>query len=104
MAILVNVTVDFVQVGAGTGSSMLGQAQANVPGQGQSEQPHAIGSGQTMRLSVCEPVAGTAGSYALSDILTALETCASDLAGASGTPIIDATTLAQLNAWETGGG
>lgn len=100
--VVVQVTVDFVQIGAGQGGVMLGAQQANHPGQGQSEQPITVGNAQTLRLSVAEAVPGTAGSITVANILTALQSAATDLAGSTGTPIITATTLATINGWQTG--
>jgi hypothetical protein len=47
-------------------------------------------------------VPGTAGSVTVANILTALTTASNNIAGATGTPIIDATTLAEINGWQTG--
>ena len=46
---------------------------------------------------------GTPGAWTLANIKTALDAASTTLAGA-GTPIIDATELAMINAWNSGGG
>jgi hypothetical protein len=47
-------------------------------------------------------VPGTAGAITEANLLTALQTIASDFAAATGTPLITADILAQINAWQTG--
>lgn len=102
MALMANVTIDFVEVGPGTQSVLLGQFQANVPGQGQSQYAHIVGNAETLRLSDAVQVPGTPGSYTVANILTALQTAASDFAGATGTPLVTAAVLASLNGWNSG--
>jgi hypothetical protein len=49
-----------------------------------------------------EAVPGTAGAITLANINTALTAAVAALAGASGTPLITPTLLAQINAWNSG--
>jgi len=101
-AVKVRVYADFDFVGAGMGTSMLGGLNANDPAQGQTGQPITAGMAQTLRLQVGEQVLGNGGSITLAELLTALDAIATDFAGASGTPLITASVLAQINGWATG--
>ncbi len=101
-AVRLRLYVDFDSVGAGTGVVLMGQNQSNLPGYGAALTPGVTGNAQTMRLQIAEMVLGNGGSITLAEILTALDQAATDLAGASGTPIIDAATLATINGWAAG--
>jgi hypothetical protein len=102
MAVKIRVSINLDQIGEGMGSSAVGQSQARNPGMGQGLGPGTVGSGQTMELLVGEQVLGTDGALTLANIQTALTNIANDFAGASGTPIITAALLAQINAWNSG--
>lgn len=101
-AVKLRVYVDIDAMAIGGGSVMLGGLYANDPGQTQSLYPSAAGNAQTMRLQVGETVLGYSGNITLAEIDTALKAVADDLAGATGTPIITAATLATINGWTTG--
>lgn len=97
------VYVDFDAMAVGGGTVMLGGLYANDPGQTQNGYPSAAGNAQTLRLQVGETIVGYSGNVTLAEIQTALVAIANDLAGATGTPIITAATLATINGWATGG-
>ena len=92
--------LDFI--GSGTGTVLMGGLNANDPAQGQTQQPIAAGVAQTLRMQVAEVVLGNGGSITEAEILTALQQIASDLAAATGTPLITPAILAQINGWATG--
>jgi len=98
----IEVEVRFMQVGAGLGIVGVAQQQANTPGVGPLASPGIGGNAQMLFMNDATQVPGTAGSITLANILTALQTIASDFAAASGTTLIDADILAQINAWQTG--
>lgn len=101
-AVKCRVYVDFDFVGAGTGIVQLGGLYANDPAQGQTGVPMDAGMAQTLRMQVGEQILGNGGAITLAEILTALDQVATDFAGASGTPLITAAILAQINGWATG--
>lgn len=95
--------VTIAWVPAGAGGAAMGQAQANVPGQGQTLQPHSIGNAQSRKYIVAEAIPVSAGANpTLANINTALTSVVSDLAASSGTPIITAAELAIIDGWSTG--
>ncbi len=98
----IEVEVRIMQVGAGTGTTLMGQNQSNNPGIGQLAGPGSLGNAQMLFMNDAEMVPGTAGAISLANINTALVAIADDLAGSSGTPLIDTDILAQINAWQTG--
>ncbi len=98
----IEVEVRFMQVGRGTGTALMGQNQANNPGVGPLAGPGSLGNAQMLFMNDATPVPGTAGSVSKANILTALQTIASDFAAASGTTLITADLLAQINGWQTG--
>lgn len=105
MGLIVRATYDICEVPNGTGGTFLGQQQANIPGQGQSNIPHLEANGPTLRFIAMEPVpvAPTSeGSVTLANIKTAIDACGTDVAGA-GSPFINAAYLAQIQGWATGG-
>jgi hypothetical protein len=102
MALRVRVYVDVDFVGPGTGSALVGGLNANDPAYGQSLLAGDTAVAQTIRFQTSQQVPGAAGSTTLANLLTALNNAASTIAGSSGTPIINAATLAQINAWNTG--
>jgi len=89
-------------VAAGGGVSTLGGLNADDPAYGQSLQPGQAPMAQTLYFQDTEIVPGTSGSLTLANIKTAADAASTTLAGSSGTPLIDAATLAQINAWATG--
>jgi hypothetical protein len=102
MALRVRVYVDIDYVGRGTGTALMGGINANDPAYGQGLTAGETAVAQTIRFQTSQQVPGTAGSTTLANILMALDNAANNIAGATGTPIIDAATLAQINAWNTG--
>ena len=64
--------------------------------------PEKMPESQMLYFQDAEPVPGTNGAITLANILTALQAAAATLAGASGTPLITAAALAQINAWNSG--
>jgi hypothetical protein len=99
----IEVEVRIMQVGAGTGTVLMGQSQANNPGVGQLAAPGSLGNAQMIFFNDAEMVPGTAGAITLANINTAMVAAADALSGSTGTPIITADLLAQINAWQTGG-
>ena len=97
------VIVRFEAVAAGAGPAGLGGINADDPSYGQSLSPGATSFAQTEYFQDAEQVPGTPGSWTLANLNTALTSAVTTLAGATGTPVIDATTLANINAWATGG-
>lgn len=102
MPLRVRVTVDVDYVGRGTGTGLMGGLNANDPAFGQLLTAGETAVAQTIRFQTSQQVPGTAGSQTLANILTALTNASNTVAGATGTPIIDAPTLAQINAWNSG--
>jgi hypothetical protein len=102
MAIRVSVEVRIQEVGAGTTGVLVAQSQSNSPGFGQSAGPGMLDGSQMVYLQDAAQVYGVGGSITLAEILTALQTVASDIAGASGTPLITADILATINGWSSG--
>lgn len=102
MGLRVSVRVRVEAVGGGTGTSGIGGLNADDPAYGQSLYPGAAPIAQTIYFQDAEQVPGTPGSITLANINTALTSAVTTIAGATGTPLIDATTLAQINAWYTG--
>jgi hypothetical protein len=102
-AIGIRITIDIDYIGAGTGVTLMGQAQGDNPGIGSAAGPGSVGNGQTLRLlDKVAPVPGTPGALTVANFNTALTTAVSDFAAASGTPIITAALLAQINGFFTG--
>lgn len=100
--LMIRVTIDVVQVGAGMGGVMVGQSQANNPGYGQGVGAGEVGNAQTKRYQDAVQVPGTAGGVTLANINTALTQAVTDFAGSSGTPIISTAELATINGWQSG--
>lgn len=100
--LMIRVTIDICQVGAGVGAVMAGQSQANNPGFGGSAGPGEVGNAQTMRLQDAVQVPGTAGSVSLANINTALTQAVADFAASSGTVLITTPILATINGWQSG--
>ncbi len=98
----IEVELRIMQVGAGTGTTLMGQSQGNNPGVGPLAGPGSLGNAQMLFMNDATMVPGTSGSITEANLLTALQTIASDFAAASGTPLITADILATINAWQTG--
>lgn len=98
----IEVEVRFMQVGRGTGTVLTGQWQGNNPGVGPLRGPGAVGNAQMLFMNDATPVPGTSGAITKANILTALQTIASDFAAASGTTLITTDILADINNWQTG--
>lgn len=101
-AVRIEVEVRFMQVPAGGGTVLMGQAQGNNPGVGPLASIGSLGNAQMLFMNDATPVPGTSGSITKANILTALQAIASDFAAASGTTLITADILAQINGWQTG--
>ena len=87
------------------GGGDMAQFQANIPGQGQGEQPRMPFIAQVRQYIVGEPVPvapGSEGSVTLANIKTALDAISADLAGSTGTPIITPAELAIIQGWASG--
>jgi len=91
-----------MQVPKGGGTVMMGQSQGNNPGVGPLAGAGSLGNAQMLFMNDATVVPGTSGSVTLANMLTALQTIASDFAAASGTTLITADLLAQINAWNSG--
>ena len=104
MAVRVSIQLFVQNVGEGTGSAMMGQSQSNNPGMGPlgAAGPGTVGSGQVKYLQDAEVVPGTDGALTLANFNTALVAAANSFAGASGTPLITAAILAEINGWNSG--
>lgn len=102
MALRVRVYVDVDYVARGTGTALMGGLNANDPAYGQGLTAGETAVAQTKRFQTSAQVPGTAGSTTLANILTALTAAGFNIAGATGTPIIDAATLAEINNWNSG--
>ena len=89
-------------VGAGAGPAGLGGLNADDPSYGQGEYPGAAPMAQTIYFQDAEVIPGTDGAVTLANIKTAADAASVTLAGATGTPLIDATTLAQINGFFSG--
>ena len=96
------VELRIMQVGAGTGTALMGQNQANNPGVGPLAGPGTLGNAQMLFMNDAAMVPGTNGSVTEANLLTALQTIASDFAAATGTPLITPDILAKINGWATG--
>lgn len=102
MALMVQVEVRVCEVEGGATAVLVQQNQSNNPGQGQSQLPIAMPIAQFKYFQDAEQVPGTAGSTTLANINTALAAAVTTLAGATGTPLITPTILAEINAWHSG--
>lgn len=98
----VSVRVRVEAVAAGGGVGTLGGLNADDPSYGQNLYPGAAPIAQTMYFQDAEQIPGTPGSITLANINTALVAAADALAGATGTPIINSTILAEINSWASG--
>jgi hypothetical protein len=98
----IEVELRIMQVPRGGGTAMMGQNQGNNPGVGQLAAPGALGNAQMLFMNDAAVVPGTSGSVTLANINTALTTMVADFAAATGSPLITAALLAQINAWQTG--
>ena len=104
MAVRIRVQLFVDQVGEGVSSVLMGQSQSMNPGAGPlgAAGPMTVGNAQTLYLQDAESVPGTDGALTVANFNTALVAAANSFAGASGTPLITAALLAQINAWNTG--
>lgn len=102
MALIVQLELRVCEVEGGATAVLLQQSQSNNPGQGQSQVPIMMPIAQFKYLQDAEPVPGTAGSTTLANINTALTAAVATFAGTTGTPLITAAILAEINAWHTG--
>ena len=103
---LCEVEVRIVWAPDGSGNTFLAQAQANIPGQGQTQQPHVGLFAQVRGYRVAEPVLGVGpgkeAAVTLANINAALTAAVFDFAGATGTPIITPAELAIIQGWPSG--
>jgi hypothetical protein len=103
MAYRVRCYIDIDWVGDGGGTVLGGGiSQANNPGFTGADGSGSVGVAQTRRYQTSEQIPG-GDAPTLANILTALQSCASDFAAASGTVKITAAELALIQAWATGG-
>jgi hypothetical protein len=105
MPLALQVDVNIFWVPAGGGNSMLGQQQAAVAGQGQSQYPHIERIAQRLLMIDFEPIpvaSGSEASVTLANIKTAIDAASTAFAGA-GSPLITPAILAQIQGWATGG-
>ncbi len=100
--LIVQVEVRVCQVPAGATAVQVEQSQSNNPGQGQGAIAISLPIDQFKYIQDAEQVYGTAGAVTLAEIKTALDAASTTIAGASGTPLITPTILAEINAWQTG--
>ena len=100
--VMVEVELRFMQISAGTGPVLMGQLQGNEPGVGGAAGPGTLGTAQMLFKMDRNVIPGTNGAITLANVLTALQTIASDFAAASGTVLITAADLATINGWQTG--
>lgn len=91
-----------MQVPRGGGTVLSQGAQGNNPGVGPLDSVGAVGNAQMKFYNNAVMVPGTAGSITLANLLTALQTNASDFAAASGTVIFTAAEIAEINNWQLG--
>lgn len=98
----IEVELRIMQVPAGGGTVMMGQAQGNNPGVGPLAGIGTLGNAQMKFMNDAVVVPGTSGSVTLANINTALTTMVADFAAATGSPLITADLLAEFNAWQTG--
>lgn len=105
MPLAVEVTVQVMWVSGGTGSALIEDLQANVSGQGQTNNSHPARIAQFYINNDWEgiPVApGSEGSVTLANIKTAIDAASTALAGA-GSPKITAADLGRIQSWASGG-
>lgn len=100
--VVIEVEVRVRQMPRGGGTAMMGQSQGNNPGFGTGAGPGAMGFAQMKFWNDATVVPGTAGSITKANLLTALQTIASDFAAASGTTLFTTADIAEINAWQTG--
>lgn len=91
-----------MQVPAGGGTALMGQQQANNPGVGPLARPGTVGNSQMKFFNNATIVPGTSGSITKANLLTALQTMASDFAAATGTTLFTTDIIAEINGWQTG--
>ena len=100
--VMIEVELRIMQVARGTGTTLLSQYQSNNPGEGGSSNPRPGGVTQMLFKNDAVLVPGTSGAVTLANMLTALQTAASDFAAARGTVLITTADLAQINGWQPG--
>lgn len=104
MPLMVQVTAEVMWAPAGGGGSLVGQQQANVAGQGQTQQPRIVPIAQWTQYIDAEPVpvaVGSEGSVTVANIKTAIDAASTAIAG-TGSPLINATQLAIIQGWASG--
>jgi hypothetical protein len=101
-ALIVQIELRICRGAPGTTGVMVQQSMSNNPGQGQAINPIMMPGSQMLYLQDAEIVPGTDGSVTLANLNTALTAAVTAFAAASGTPLITAALLAQINAWSTG--
>lgn len=98
----IEVELRVMQVPAGGGTVLMGQAQGNNPGVGPLASIGSLGNAQMKFFNDATMVPGTAGAITKANLLTALQTIASDFAAASGTTLFTTDLIAEINGWQTG--
>jgi hypothetical protein len=89
----------------GSGNTYMAQQQANIPGQGTSNSPRIAFMAQVLQFIVAEgvPVApGSESSVTLANLASAINQCATDLAGSGASSIITPANLATIQGWASG--
>jgi len=100
--VVIEVELRVRQMPRGGGTVMMGQSQGNNPGFGTGAGPGANGFAQMKFFNDATVVPGTAGAITKANLLTALETIASDFAAASGTTLFTTDLIAEINGWQSG--
>ena len=98
----IEVELRVMQVPRGAGTTLMGQAQGNNPGVGPLAGIGTLGNAQMKFFNDATMVPGTSGSITKANLLTALQTIASDFAAASGTTVFTTELIAEINGWQTG--
>lgn len=104
IALRVSARIRVEAIPAGAGPAGLGGLNADDPAYGQSQSPGAAPIAQTLYIQDAAQVPGTPGSITVANIKTAMDQVATDIAGSSGSPLVTAAILAQINGWFTGNG
>ena len=100
--VIIQAELRVMQVPAGGGTVMMGQAQGNNPGVGPLAGIGSLGNAQMKFFNDTVVVPGPAGAITQATLRTALQTLASDFAAATGTTLFTTDLIAEINGWQTG--
>ncbi len=100
--VLIEVELRVMQLPRGAGTAGSGPAQSNSPGVGPLASVRSLGDAQMKFFNDATLVPGTSGAITKANLLTALQTIASDFAAASGTTLFTTALIAEINGWQTG--